>query len=265
MSNPMKEKEKPKIKLIVVKGTPEWMLSFGDLMSCLLVFFVLLVTFSVPDDKKLLETLHSVQLAMGTIIPPIIGAPNINDDRSNPMGEMDIESGQAEKNMVKNENLSPVFLHSIKVTKRLHNFRDRMFEFGYKKNVFINEVNQGITIKVPLEFIYLPGSAAVRPRALPFLEDFANLAGSFSNEIRLIVCFYPDDPVKFNVLDIHLAEKRLVEVADILFNKFGISRSRISYNMKVVYREEDAGLELMMTEKLGTSEMDIKDVVKAIK
>ena len=31
------------IKYKIILGTPDWMMSFGDMLSCLLVFFVLIV------------------------------------------------------------------------------------------------------------------------------------------------------------------------------------------------------------------------------
>jgi chemotaxis protein MotB len=34
-------------------GAPLWMVTFADLMSLLVCFFVLIISFSVPDIKKL--------------------------------------------------------------------------------------------------------------------------------------------------------------------------------------------------------------------
>ncbi|MGI9491724.1 MAG: flagellar motor protein MotB, partial [Geminicoccaceae bacterium] len=34
-------------------GAPMWMVTFADLMSLLVCFFVLLISFSVPDTKKI--------------------------------------------------------------------------------------------------------------------------------------------------------------------------------------------------------------------
>ena len=46
-------------------GLPEWLLTFGDLMSILVVFFVLLISFSIQDTEKLQIVSGSVKDAFG--------------------------------------------------------------------------------------------------------------------------------------------------------------------------------------------------------
>lgn len=46
-------------------GLPDWLLTFGDLMSILVVFFVLLISFSIQDTEKLQIVAGSVKDAFG--------------------------------------------------------------------------------------------------------------------------------------------------------------------------------------------------------
>ena len=46
-------------------GAPEWMVTFGDLMSILVCFFVLLISFSIQDTKKLQVVAGSMREAFG--------------------------------------------------------------------------------------------------------------------------------------------------------------------------------------------------------
>jgi chemotaxis protein MotB len=55
------ENECPKCE----KGAPKWMVTFGDLMSLLLTFFVLLLSYSNMDMIKYKEVLGSVEKAFG--------------------------------------------------------------------------------------------------------------------------------------------------------------------------------------------------------
>ncbi len=48
-------------------GLPEWLLTFADLMSILVVFFVLLISFSIQDTEKLQIVAGSVKDAFGII------------------------------------------------------------------------------------------------------------------------------------------------------------------------------------------------------
>ncbi|MBL1240914.1 MAG: flagellar motor protein MotB [OCS116 cluster bacterium] len=47
------------------QGAPEWLVLFADLMSLLVVFFVLIISFSIQDDKKLQVVAGSMREAFG--------------------------------------------------------------------------------------------------------------------------------------------------------------------------------------------------------
>jgi len=52
-------------KILKPDGLPEWLLTFADLMSILVVFFVLLISFSIQDTEKLQIVAGSVKDAFG--------------------------------------------------------------------------------------------------------------------------------------------------------------------------------------------------------
>lgn len=47
-------------------GAPEWLVTFADLMSLLCCFFVLIISFSIPDDQKMQIVSGSMREAFGT-------------------------------------------------------------------------------------------------------------------------------------------------------------------------------------------------------
>ncbi len=51
----MSAREKKKQPIVVQMGAPEWMVTFGDLMSLLLTFFVLLFSISEVKDQKIFD------------------------------------------------------------------------------------------------------------------------------------------------------------------------------------------------------------------
>ncbi|MBL1421081.1 MAG: flagellar motor protein MotB [Alphaproteobacteria bacterium] len=53
------------MKKKVKEGAPEWLVLFADLMSLLVVFFVLIISFSIQDDKKLQVVAGSMREAFG--------------------------------------------------------------------------------------------------------------------------------------------------------------------------------------------------------
>jgi len=46
------------------EGAPRWMITFGDLMSLLLTFFVLLMSFSAVKEEDFNKALSSLQRAL---------------------------------------------------------------------------------------------------------------------------------------------------------------------------------------------------------
>jgi len=54
-----------KNKATVIEGAPDWIVLFADLMSLLVTFFVLLISFSIQDDKKLQVVAGSMRDAFG--------------------------------------------------------------------------------------------------------------------------------------------------------------------------------------------------------
>ncbi len=49
------------------EGAPAWMATFGDLMSILLTFFILLLSFAEMDETKFKDSLGSVQTVLGIL------------------------------------------------------------------------------------------------------------------------------------------------------------------------------------------------------
>jgi len=259
------EEEKVKIKIIIVKGTPEWMMSFGDLMSCLLVFFVLLVTFSAANDKKLLETISSMQEALGIMVPPIIGGSLPRHMPGDPNEESNVQVGDFEKKMVSMDNLSPVKLHTVKIANKFNTMKERLMEQGFKRLVTIQELNQGVSVKTTIDAIFLPGSYSLRPTSTPFLENFANVARSVGNELKIIIAICPENKSLLDQIEMNLLRNRLIELGNRLIQKYQIPPLRLSYNIRIVENEQDSCLELLLAEKLQTSEIKIGDLVKIIK
>jgi len=259
------EEEKVQIKIIIVQGTPEWMMSFGDLMSCLLVFFVLLVTFSAANDKKLMETISSMQQALGLMVPPIIGGNLPKYMPGDPNESGTVQMGDYEKKLVGQDNLSPVKLSSVKIANKFNSMKERLMEQGFKRVVSIQELNQGVAVKTAIDSIYLPGSPTIRPTSMMFLENFANVARSVGNEIRIIMNFCPENKNLLDPMEMNLLRNRLLELGNRLIQKYQIPPLRLSYDIRIVAEEKDSCLELLLAEKLQTSEIKISDLVKIIK
>ncbi len=265
MAESKNHKEKPKIRIVLGASTPEWMLSFGDLVSCLLVFFVLLVTFSTPDEGKLMQAFGAFQGAFG-VVSPIIPGGNLKafrEDEVSAGGK--VVGGVDEKGTMHEDNLSPMDLKSISVVNKFNNLKGKLYELGFKHSVSVQELNEGIIIRVPMSELFTPKTADFKPSAVQFLVNFANFSGSVGNEVLVRACFLPRESNNAETFshDWLLARERAFAIGASLTTQYNIAESRFSYGSAIIDKGEDA-IEFLLVEKLGTRQVSLADIMKKL-
>ena len=57
-------------KITIKKGLPDWVMTYGDMMSLLLTFFVLIVSFSSMQETKFQQAANSLKDAFGVLATP---------------------------------------------------------------------------------------------------------------------------------------------------------------------------------------------------
>ncbi len=86
-----KKKEKKGRPIVVVEGAPEWMVTFGDLMSLLLTFFILLFSISEVKQKKIYEVVQSFRTQWQISAPQMGYHIEQFDDVVNLLSHMSLE------------------------------------------------------------------------------------------------------------------------------------------------------------------------------
>jgi chemotaxis protein MotB len=146
-----KPPEKPKP---CPKGAPGWMVSFGDLMSLLLTFFILLLSFSTMDIVKYKEVAGEVKNNFGVQkkIPVY----------ENPVGTTLIATHFDPK-------LEEDIITKLKATVKRYKKSSEEVEMKVFKD------SRGIVLRVSGNYIFDKGSYVIKPVAWPFLEDVINI------------------------------------------------------------------------------------------
>lgn len=251
--------------VVYIEGCPEWMMTMGDSMSLLLTFFVLLLTFSTPKEHQLMDVFSSIQGALG-LVPPPEKVKNYtlykhNQDKS---VEGRIEEGNEKVISVSKENVAPVDLRSMNVINRFNEFKDRIQQLGFKNIVSSFQLKEGIVVVINMEVLFPSDGDVLSPQAGPFLESFANLAGSVGNELRLTSCFH----VRLNDANPRLGgewkkeRNRVVDVAKFLTDKYDIDFNRFSFGEQVLTDTTPDRVELMIVDKLKINEVDVSELMK---
>lgn len=133
------------------RGAPIWMATFADLMSLLLTFFVLLLSFSTISDEKFNQALLSLE---GGFRPFPQSTSFINVLPRPPRRDNDAAARTARK------------------------LRRHLQVHGLEKKVKLEfDALGGIKINLPANLLFEAGEAALKPDAIPVIRDIADILG----------------------------------------------------------------------------------------
>ena len=193
-------------------GAPAWMVTFGDMMSLLLTFFVLLLSFSNMDEVRFKEMAGSMEDAFGvkqsepdTVAPP--GTTHIFESSASSKSDANIMSK----------------LQEMKAAAK-----NRKGEEG-KVTIEVFEDYRGIVLQVGDGNMFHAGRAEVKPGAWPFLDDV--VAAVEDDLVEISVEAHTDNvPIKSAMFpsNWHLSAARSVSVVDYLVRAGKLRPSRLS-------------------------------------
>lgn len=127
------------------KCMPEWLAAFGDLMSLLLCFFVLLLSMSTMDAKK-----------FETAVGSLAGALSILDGGARP--EVQNEKETESQSKVKIEKVGQQ--SRIQITKAVQAINELLSASG-SPEVSVEESEDGFVIRLPAQLLFAKGQAQI--------------------------------------------------------------------------------------------------------
>lgn len=162
----MGRKKKGKSEAPILMGAPEWMVTFGDLMSLLLTFFVLLFSMSEIKEKKVYDLIKSFA------------------------NYFEVEAAQAGMNL---ENFDSVQNFLSHVTRELPDrshgeagFSKQVVDNPLGKDVALSMVDDNLRLQIEGRVLFDPGSAVVKQEGRDILMEVRGHLHGFPNMIRVI-------------------------------------------------------------------------------
>lgn len=138
-------------------GAPGWMVTFADMMSLLLTFFILLLSFSTMEEKKVKEALSSLRGALG-VLP-----------KSTEISKPDISPPQIRK--------PP---RTEQTEKQIGKLQEQLRSKGMEKKVELSDQGKGIlNIRVPASLLFRSGSAQLLESSYGILENISELMAHY--------------------------------------------------------------------------------------
>ncbi len=140
-------------------SSPAWMVTYGDIMTLLLTFFVLLLSYSTIREEAFRRALASFQEALGIL-------PN-------------------ERSMIRFEQIpavrmSPPIPPAHEIVKRIRNSVNLA---GLQGKVNVREDREGIRITIQSPILFDSGKAELREEALPVLEELIKVLRESPNDV----------------------------------------------------------------------------------
>jgi len=156
---------------------PAWLAAFGDLMSLLLCFFVLLLSMSSMDAKKISEAIGSLSGAMSVL-------------------EGGTQTEISKKRMLESTPIESQDETSEEVNRIQQAVGDanEMMGKGNGPAITLEEAQEGFVIELPASLLFKPGSATIENEdALLFLKRVALIVEELPNDVEVSVQGHTDN------------------------------------------------------------------------
>ncbi|CQR48157.1 Motility protein B [Paraliobacillus sp. PM-2] len=176
----------------VVKGAPKWMVTFADMVTLILVFFVLLFSMSQIDLVKFQAVAESFRNRMIFDSYPStleMDHPTENsehreqnegsDDTLNNLSDAEDQEQNEQTNsevMEDNQESLDKLLAEIKTFLRENNLEN---------TITANRTDQGVVLILQERILFDTAEAEIKSSGEPFLEKVSLLLGNIPNEIRV--------------------------------------------------------------------------------
>jgi len=156
---------------------PQWLAAFGDLMSLLLCFFVLLLSMLSMDAKKVSEAIGSLSGAMSVLE----GGTKTAISRQRIQESTPIEAQDETTETVNQVTQAIIDANELR-------------EKGHGPAISMEEAQEGFVIQLPASLLFQPGSAVIdNDDALLFLKRIALIVEELPNSMEVSVQGHTDN------------------------------------------------------------------------
>ncbi len=143
-------------------SSPAWMTTYGDMMTLLMTFFILIMSFSSIELDKFKAAMGSLKGAFG-----VLG----DSDNLNPAQSY---ISHYQHNMQK-----------VSLVEHVQNLRETVSKLELENDIEIYETDSEVTILITAQILFESGGANLKSDFLPTLSKIAKTVINKANEIRI--------------------------------------------------------------------------------
>jgi chemotaxis protein MotB len=154
---------------------PEWLATFGDLMSLLLCFFVLLLSMATMDAKKVAEAVGSLAGSMGVLDGGTI--VKTSKEKGSPTSQSPTSANNMDK----------------QISQAIAEFKE-MSQNANGNAISLEEGEEGFMIHLPADITFKSGSAEIANEdSILFLKRLALIIKTLDPDVQVQVRGYTDN------------------------------------------------------------------------
>jgi chemotaxis protein MotB len=146
-----------------------WLLTYADLITLLMVFFVILFSFSIIDVKRFQDLKGSLDKAFSAGVLSGINTTSLNSSVA--YGTVDEQIQSQEDNA------------KASVANQMQKVADAT---GAGNEITVLQVRQGVTVSVTAQILFQSGTAELKPGAAQLLAQLAEPLKQLQNPIQII-------------------------------------------------------------------------------
>jgi len=232
------------------KCLPGWLVQFGDLMSLLLCFFILLLSMATMDKKKVEEYFEIMRRSMGFLE----GATDTSDAQKEKMAEQHVNASESgNQGDMGGGNDNGEVLAEVEDIAKEYNYTT---ESQNDEQITINKKNNNeFTMDIPASLVFEDRSYNLKNKqAKRFITKIARIIRTMSDGMDIEVSGYsnvseinPSDTIPRDVWDIS-ALRSISIVKELIKNKIDPQRLKVaafgSYRPKGTNANENRRVEL---------------------
>ncbi len=199
------------------KGAPEWMVTYSDVISLLVTFFVMLLTFSTTDREKFGKAAGALKGALGIAMSGMSRLP---------------ESGIISDRHLLGGRSSPTGVDFPPDTEKLArsvmaiNVRIKNEKFGAP--ITMHFLSRGILLRISARLIFFENTAMFTSLGEEYLSKIAMSVEVVSNDIEIMTHAGPGFESTFHPSAWHLTQERSARMAEFFHKRWSIKPDRMT-------------------------------------
>jgi chemotaxis protein MotB len=198
-------------------GAPEWMVTYSDVISLLVTFFVMLLTFSTQDKEKFDKAKGSLQGALGIGLEEVGRLPQA--------GMLQERIGPGGRASDRGMDFAPE-TEALEKTVLDMNFRLKREKLGLAMTMTM--MRRGVRLRIPAGLIFHSNTALLKLRGEEYMSKIAASIKVLSNNVEIVSHVERGPAISRGEAAWRLTHEQSAGIAEFLHKRLGIKAKRLS-------------------------------------